>query len=411
MTAATVLAVGYALHLLLRWLRRSKPGLSVGAPVAAAFALRVGAAAAIGLIGIEELRGPDEVKFVNQAELIADGPLISGVWIEALVRDLHKLVLAAQLGALGSPDIALRITHIGISVAGIALLAAAAQELAGPRAAAVSAWLMALEPTSVFYSGVLHKEATLFLAVGLVALGGARLWRGRASGWLLPIVAGCAVAGATRYYVGLFLAVAAAAILMHGWIRRAPRGGRRALAVAVSTMLVVFVGIPAGWMLTTPQRLDRLSRLQASVERTSANLPLEPVDFSSREGVATGLPRRISDVLVRPYPWQLGSTKQRIGLFGTLVLLAALMWLATELIMARGKIMERAGPLIYIGLMLLIAYSLSAANAGTAFRHRTQLVSLGLCLAVVLLEQRARQRAEVRARHVPGRPALAGMSR
>ncbi len=51
--------------------------------------------------------------------------------------------------------------------------------------------------------------------------------------------------------------------------------------------------------------------------------------------------------------------------------------------------MRRAGPLVYTALLLLIAYSLSAGNAGTAFRYRTHLVGLMLCLLLVLRQQRS----------------------
>lgn len=104
------------------------------------------------------------------------------------------------------------------------------------------------------------------------------------------------------------------------------------------------------------------------------------------------LPRRVGDVLLRPYPWQLGSTKQRIGLIGGVIALATLIWLLGELIRNRGRIMERAGPLVYVGVFLLLAYSLSAANAGTAFRYRTQLVAIALCLVVALYQDRLRER-------------------
>ena len=50
--------------------------------------------------------------------------------------------------------------------------------------------------------------------------------------------------------------------------------------------------------------------------------------------------------------------------------------------------MDRAGPLVYVGFFTLIAYSLSAGNAGTAFRYRMHIVALAICLLVVLRELR-----------------------
>jgi Na+/melibiose symporter-like transporter len=56
--------------------------------------------------------------------------------------------------------------------------------------------------------------------------------------------------------------------------------------------------------------------------------------------------------------------------------------------------MARAGPLIYTAFFLLLAYSLSAGNAGTAFRYRMHLVAVALCAVVVIRWLRTREQAE-----------------
>jgi hypothetical protein len=61
------------------------------------------------------------------------------------------------------------------------------------------------------------------------------------------------------------------------------------------------------------------------------------------------------------------------------------------------EIMRRAGPLVYPALFLLVAYSLSAGNAGTAFRYRTHLVAFLVAVLVVLRTARQEKRAAVRA--------------
>jgi hypothetical protein len=313
--------------------------------------------------------------------------------------DLHQVVFGVQLGTLDSPDLALRITQIGIAVAGIALLAATVYELAGPRAAIVAAWLLAVEPTNVFYSELLHKEANMILAAGLVSLGGATMWRRGDPRYILPIVLGCLIAVTTRPYAGAFLAVAGAAVCLHAWIRHRPPG-ERSPAIACTVVLVALV-MAVGWELSDRASLQSLQDRQEGGTDVEANLPLEPVDYSSRQGVIMDLPRRVRDVLVRPYPWQLGSTKQQIGLIGTMIALATLIWLLGELIRNRGRIMERAGPLLYVGFLLLLAYSLSALNAGTAFRYRTQLVAIALCLIAVLAQDRLREPRRQIARRAP----------
>jgi hypothetical protein len=46
--------------------------------------------------------------------------------------------------------------------------------------------------------------------------------------------------------------------------------------------------------------------------------------------------------------------------------------------------MRRTAPLVYPAVFMLVAYALSAGNAGTAYRYRTHLVGILLCLVVVV---------------------------
>ena len=57
-----------------------------------------------------------------------------------------------------------RIELISLALVGLALMATAVYELAGPKAATIAAWILAIEPTNVFFSGIIHKEPLMFLA-------------------------------------------------------------------------------------------------------------------------------------------------------------------------------------------------------------------------------------------------------
>jgi hypothetical protein len=61
---------------------------------------------------------------------------------------------------------------------------------------------------------------------------------------------------------------------------------------------------------------------------------------------------------------------------------------------SRGRIFGRAGPLLYPMLFELVAYSVTVGNAGTGFRYRSHLVTLGICITCVLWAA-ARERREV----------------
>jgi hypothetical protein len=125
----------------------------------------------------------------------------------------------------------------------------------------------------------------------------------------------------------------------------------------------------------------------------SDNLALEKVDFSTRGAILKNLPKRIRDVILKPYPWQLANSSQRVGALGTLIAYAALVLLIWYGWINRGHVLSRTAPFLYPLLFLLIAYSLSAGNAGTGFRYRSHLVTLTIAAAVVLREHALLARA------------------
>jgi hypothetical protein len=398
----TLLVVAYALWFLVGRLRRSRPDLRIAAPIAVAFVVRVLAAAALSLTTIAQtLRGGDELVFLDQARAITDSPFGSGPWLDALTAGLHKFVFATQMWILGSPDLVLRIAQAGIAVAGLALLAAAVYELAGQRPARITAWLLALEPTGVFFSTLLHKEPNMMLAGGLVAFGGATIWKRGDLHSLWPIILGCLIAVATRPYAGWFLIAAGAAIVLHAGVRKRHTTSARSLALVAIVVMFAAISAPTVWNASSTESLHKLqASQQANVGSALSNLNLEKVDFSTRGAVITNLPKRIRDILLRPYPWQLGDVSQQFGLLGTAVAYSTLVLLLAALIGARGEILKRAGPLIYIGLFLLIAYSLSAGNAGTAFRYRTHIIAVAICI-VASLGLASSRAVEERDRRVP----------
>ncbi len=385
-TLVTVVLVGGGLALLVSHLGRSRPGFAVGRPVAVAFGIRVTAATLISLTPVARtLRGGDELTFLSHAERAVHSTPGSGEWTHVLLRELHVFVLAVQRYALDSPELALRVTQVGIAVAGLVLLAAAVYELAGTRASVLAMWLLAFEPASIFFSSLLHKEANLMLAIGLVALGGARIWKRGEPRFLASIVAGCLIAVATRHYAGWFLIAASAAIVLHAGLRAQNRTAMRSLSLVALVVLFAAVAAPTVLSASTNESLEKnLQQSQEANATDSSNLKLEQVDFSTRGAIVVNLPRRIPDVLLRPFPWQFGNISQGIGLFGTAAAYLTFFFMIRAGIRRRGEIMTRAGPLIYLGFFLLIAYSLSAGNAGTAFRYRTQIIAVLICVFAAL---------------------------
>lgn len=369
---------------LVRILRRARPEFAIGLPLVVGALARISAVVLLSAAA-PAARGGDEQTFLEQARVLSDLPLNATESFHALTSTFQVWLFAQELRITDFPEFAMRLLQIGISLTGLVLLAAAVHDLAGPRAARLAAWLVMLEPSSVFFSGLLHKEPFMLLGAGIVVFGGTRFWTRRARSGVLIMLAGAAVTFVARPYAGAMLTAGVAAVGVHGALTRRGPLQRRSLGLAAALMVVLIAATPAVLSRTADPALQ--TKLQATQDANvtdNSNLKLAPVDFSSRGQVLRNLPSRMLDVVLRPYPWELGSTNQRAGFPGTLAALAAFGLLGVTALRSRGRLLARAGPLLYAGASLFVAFSLSAGNAGTSFRLRSTVVVLVICAVVVL---------------------------
>ncbi|MEJ7785191.1 MAG: glycosyltransferase family 39 protein [Solirubrobacteraceae bacterium] len=375
----------YGLWFLIRHLSRTRPDLRIGRAITAAVAIRLVTAVAISLLpNSRALRGPDELLFLAAADDLRANSLVELLTGEGIVP-LHQWVFAVQQRLFEASDLTLRLTQIALAVAGLALLATVVHDLAGPAAARLAAWLLAFEPTSVFFSGYLHKEPLITFVVGVAAYGFLLMWRDRSLKALVVICAGCVVATLTRPYVGWLLTGAAVAIILHAAIRT--QHGRRATVLTATAIGFMAVGGTVA-LREAPSQLERLQASQEANLTGSANLTYESVDYSTPVAIARNLPVRVSAFLLRPYPWQLQNTNQQLGAVGGLVVLMVLLLVVASLLRSRGEIITRGAPLIYVGCGLILAYSVTAANAGTAFRLRENVTAVLICVGCALWARR-----------------------
>jgi hypothetical protein len=385
--ALTVLIGALLVWLVARALRRSRPSLDLLRPVLAAYGLRVLVAAILGLTSLNaSIRGIDEVGFLADAHALARLPFTSHQWLAALTGHLtiqgvynagtlHIFLMALQIRLFGSTSFAMRASMAMLGAIGVCLIAAAVYELAGAKASRLTAWLLAVEPANIFFSTALHKEALLYLAVGMVGFGAASVWNRARVGALALMTLGCLVATAAGTYAGWFLAVACSAVLLHRAARRLSKRRRRAVGGAAVTACVVALLVPP-LASRTQAELAGLQTSQNKNARLHSRLALEPVNLSTPGEVAINLPRRMFDLMLRPYPWQLSDTSQRLGLIETLFVLALLVVLVRQTVSRRGPLLSLTAPLLYPAVLLWIAYALAVANAGTGFRYRTVIIPL-----------------------------------
>jgi hypothetical protein len=404
-TIIVVLVVSGLLLLAVRRLRRSRPGFDVAWPLAIGFGLRLLAIAGVATAGLDAtLRGGDELTFLAYARHVAAQP-----WSTAFLPHgqyhLHVIIFALQIKLFNFSQGAMRITQVGIAMLGVILILAAVHDLADRRAARIAAWVMAFEPAGIFFNSALHKEPNMELAAGLVVFGGTMLWKRLDLRGILVCALGGAIAVETRPYAGWFLVAASVLVLLHAALRGLNRP-IRAMPLIYGVIAVIFIATPAILQVSSNKNLQILQQSQtANANGTGQgsggpntdNLALEQVNFSTRGAILKNLPKRIRDVILKPYPWQLGDTSQRFGAVGTIFAYVVLLLLLRYAWLSRGRILPRAGPLLYPLLFLLIAYSLSAGNAGTGFRYRTHLVTLAIAAMAILRTQALAARAKRKA--------------
>ena len=388
-----VLVVGFGLWFALQRLRRTRPDFNVALPLAVGLGLRFVAIAGVSSTGLNAaLRGGDETTFLNFAQLLVDSPFGYG-FLPHDPYQLHTVLFALEMKFGGFGTGAMRVVQVGLAMAGMLLMLAAVHDLAGPRAARLTAWVLMLEPGGIFFNSALHKEPMMVLATGLVVYGATKIWR-RLDLWgLLFAAAGGLIAVETRSYAGWFLVSASVLIVLHASLRRLDRP-LRAMPLIYAVVIAGFIAAPALIQVSSKESLKSLQVSQDANTDTSArtgeqgtnNLALERVDYSERGAVFTNLPKRMYDVVVRPYPWQLANSSQQLGAVGTLVALTGLFLLIRAAWRRRGQVLALSAPLLYPMVFLLMAYALSAGNAGTGFRYRTHIVTLGFAMLFVLRE-------------------------
>lgn len=389
------LVLGY----FVRRLALTRPDFNVGLPFAVGVGIRLIAIAGVSSTGLSSsLRGGDETTFLDTARELAAQPFGRGYWPHGRYQ-LHTVVFALQIKLGQFTEGAMRITQVGFAMLGALLIVAAVHDLAGGRAARLAAWLVALEPSSIFFSSALHKEPLMMLATGLAVFGAAKIWRRLdLQGVVLCAIAGL-IAVETRSYAGWFLVSACVLLILHASLRQLDRP----LIAMPLIYLVTVAGFAATPVILQASSNQNLSQLQLSQNTNTSgvgqgtgpngsNLALEKVDFSTRGAILSNLPKRIRDIIIKPYPWQLGDASQGFGAIGTVIEWAGLVLLLRYAWRSRGRVFPLSAPLLYPLLFLLVAYSLSAGNAGTGFRYRMHLVTLGLAMMVVLREHAMRAR-------------------
>jgi hypothetical protein len=355
----------------------------------------------------------DDASYSRVAQAAADGRLHSlGSYTEWLYERTAVLLVPVTglYDVLGPVKLSGQLYVALLGSATAALTAKLALEVLDRRFALVAGLLVALLPSQVLWSSIIMKDAAVWACLSGLAVVAAVA--ARSTGRKLAAL-GLAAAGLLVLLAYLRLQTLEVACVALVLAMLVSDRAQRPLRVAVATGLLLVIpwaygmglaGAPyvAGVKDPAGQRLLNAEQAKSAVVPTD-----EPAD-TGFAGQLRYLPKGVSVVALRPWPWEPsdGSDGIRLARIETLVwyplLLLALVGLGAAWRMRRAL----AFPVLSGGAVLVM-YGVTEGNLGTAYRHRGELVWALVLLATVGLERcwhvvRLRHDAD---RRVGGSPA------
>ncbi|HEX3616031.1 MAG TPA: glycosyltransferase family 39 protein [Solirubrobacteraceae bacterium] len=390
--AEVSLIVG-ALVLLILWrLMRALDGrghtASIRLPIGAGLLLRLLAivvAAAVPAIG-HKLTSTDEATFLATTKALAALPLSSSKWLSMGLHWTEVIPWALTYKLFGScGTLPLRLEQIGLSLGAVVLISATAGKLGGRRAALITAWIAALEPSSAYFSGLLHQESLCMVGEALLLGALVDAWMRDGDRWRpLPCgLVGLGLIFGTRSYLAFFAAVAGALVLVASVLARRVDPMRGLIVLSACALAAVVAGSFAAPHVV-PGAIAGLQH-QLNLPYPGANLPLPHATVTSGGGLLKTVVLHSLDLIFRPYPWQLGSAAQKAAVAGTLIwylLVLATLWLTL-----RQGLDARLLPALILIACETVGFALTLVDAGEGFRHRVNLLLLLAVPLGVMLER------------------------
>jgi hypothetical protein len=370
---------------------------SYGLPVCVGFGLRllaVAVAAAVPAIG-HKLTTTDEASFLATTRALAALPLSSSKWLSMTVHWTEVIPWALTYKVVGyCGSFPLRLEQIGLSLAAVIGISATAGKVGGRRAGLIAAWIAAVEPSSVYFSGLLHQESLCMVGEALLMAALVDAWMRDRPMWrpLCTGLIGLGLIFGTRSYMAFFAAVAAVLVLIGAAVCRRFGLSRGLAGLTAGAALVGLAGILAAPHIV-PGSLANLQH-QLNLPYPGANLPLPHTTVTNSGGLLKTAVLRSIDLLIRPFPWQTGSAAQKAAVVGTLVWY--LLVLVALVLTVRQGLDGRLVPVLVLVACETLGFALTLVDAGEGFRHRVNLVLLLAVPLGVLLDRWWSTRAQRR---------------
>lgn len=364
---------------------------AIGSLIAVAVVVHLAAALALNPTGIADSLVPDHMLYRRWGELLVfslDNPgfdlrhelgynptslyywLNAGAWL--LVGDQTSLLMSIVNGLF----------HIVTAV----VAAHIAHHLYGARVARICFLLMAFFPSLVVYSSANMRDALSWMLIALIIRGALMIReRGRLlrEGTLL-VVALIGMAFIRSYVTVMLLASLTAAQLVTT-PRRLPQAGLvLILVVTVGAFLANYVGIPLEML--SLDILEQVEVHRGNLTKGGSATSITGNNLSNPVNALLFMPKGAAFFLLSPFPWQINNLRQALSL-PELVVWYPLIVAALVQILKEARRPQKVAVLMFPFLAIVATYALIESNAGTANRHRGQVIMMIMVFAAPVVER------------------------
>ena len=336
----------------------------------------------------------DDATYSRMAQAAADGSLHSlGAYPEWLYDHTATLLvpITGFYEVLGPFKLSGQLYVAVLGAATAALTARLALEVLDRRFALVAGLLVALLPSQVLWSSIIMKDAAVWACLSGLAVVAAVA--ARSTGRKLATL-GLAAAGVLVLLAYLRLQTLEVACVALVLAMLVSDRAQRPLRLAVATGLLVVVPWAYGMGLAGAPYVAGVKdpAAQRALNAQHARSAIDTDGGSGFDAQLSYLPKGVSVVALRPWPWEPSDGSDGIRL----ARIEALLWypLVVLSLIGLGSAWRRRRALAFpvlSGAAVLVMYGVTEGNLGTAYRHRGEFVWALLLLATVGLERVVRR--------------------
>lgn len=250
-----------------------------------------------------------------------------------------------------------------------------ARQFFHPLVARRAALWTALIPSMILWSSVAMKDVTMSLLI-LIALTSCVSLKRKFSIWaLLGIGLSLAAVQPIRFYMVYFLGLSIVlSLFLERGLRLVSGVYKQVALLGTLAVLLAVVGLSDKTSEgTVALSLQRVATFRHGMAVTANSGFLVDADVSTPAGALALLPIGIAELLLGPFPWQLGSLRALLAAPETIYWWFLLPSVVRGMLWSVRSRFAETSPLVLFAAIMTCAYSLVHGNIGSGFRQRAQI--------------------------------------